>query len=71
MADIIKMIQDSLMVKDEMGKAKGSTLAGVLKSMISSLGMHSDKGAGKLVDILSKDIKELFTDMWYAGEDDD
>lgn len=57
--DIIKMLQN-LMVKDEMGHSVGSSLVDTLIGKISTYKMKPTKGAGKVVNILAKDILELF-----------
>lgn len=56
----IRMLQTALMAKDEMGHATGSSLVEELKGMMSTYGMKSTSGAGRVVDILSRDIVELF-----------
>lgn len=57
---IIKMLQTSFMAKDDMGHAQGSSLVGELQSMMSTYKMKPTSGAGKVVDILTQDIVELF-----------
>lgn len=57
---IIKMLQTALMSTDEMGKAQGASLVGKLEGMMQTYSMDSKKGSGKVVDVLAKDIMELF-----------
>ena len=59
-AEIIQMLQTSLMSKDIMGKPKGGSISGELKSMMTSYNMNPEKGAGKIVDMLAQNITELF-----------
>ena len=59
--DIIQMIQSALMTKDAMGHAKGSAIVGELQDMMSKHNMKPATGAGKVVETLRQDIKELFT----------
>ena len=58
--EIKKMLQESWMTKDKMGKPLGATIAETLKNMRANLGMDAEKGAGKVVEHLIADIKELF-----------
>lgn len=59
-ATVLKMLQDGLMTKDEMGKPQGGSLVGRIRSLMSTNGMDAEKGAGRVAEILARDIMELF-----------
>ena len=59
-AQILKMLQDGLMAKDEMGKPQGGSLAAEIRTIMSTNGMDAKKGAGKVAELLAFHITELF-----------
>lgn len=59
-AEIIDMLQNALMAKDETGKAIGRSMTEDLKDLMKTSKMKPNKGAGKSVNNLIRNINELF-----------